>query len=113
MHTCQRCDRDFATSRGLDTHLKRSHVVSDDWVVDFINLIASEQETVLCMAESLANDQGDVAFARGKYRDQKVREDALAQIVVGPIETDRVECFKEALTLTTGVEYRYIIQEMP
>lgn len=113
MPICMRCDREFASHRGLDIHRNRAHPVSDSYALDYLNLNLSQQEMVLCHLEDIEGRDGSQSFARHQFTDPKQRATLVEQIMTNPLDREQRARFITALGVVTGVEYRYVIQEQP
>jgi hypothetical protein len=98
---CVQCDRQFASIRGLDIHRNRAHKVSDNFVIDFLNLPLDQQEAVLR------------AVTDGKQIAQDDVIPKMLAIISSPQSRAENTTLRSALAQITGVEYRYLISEEP
>jgi hypothetical protein len=99
---CVQCDRQFASIRGLDIHRNRVHKVSDNFVIDFLNLSNSQQEDVL---RAVAEDGKPISL------DEIIPK--MLAIIGAPQSRAENTKLRAALASFTGVEYRYMISEEP
>jgi len=100
--TCMRCERTFSSHRGLDIHRNRAHPVSDNFVIDFLNLPHAQQEEVL-----------RIVAPDGKPIDLDQIVPRMVAIVSSPQSRAENTTLRSALAKITGVEYRYMISEEP
>lgn len=99
MKLCTRCERAFSTDQTLKMHHTRVHPLSDSVTLDFLNMDRIAQAGVIRQVIDRHITGGEL--------------DQYTMAIMRGDDPDLMTKVRNAMTYFRGIEYRYVIAELP